>query len=291
MKIAYIILAYKNPTQVFRMIQELQTKDSYFYLHVDENSEIIGFEKIPENINKDCLYYSKKRFKTSWSGFGCVDALLFNMRTILDSDKNYDFVITLTGQDYPIKSKAFINNFLTAHKENIFMQYFKLPNAAWKDGGIKRVMSYHFNIFKKRIAIKIFHRIMIWLIPILPQKDMGVKYDLYGGEAHFAFPLAAVKYMVNFIDQNPKFLSFFRHTYMPDEVIFQTLIMNSPLKNIVINNALKYIDWSKPKAGLPAVLKEEDFDKLSNSEMLFARKFDINIDNTVLDLIDNKLIK
>lgn len=133
---------------------------------------------------------------------------------------------------------------------------------------------------------------MIWLMPILPKKTWGgVKYELYGGEAHFAFPVEVIRYMLNFIKDNPKFLNFFKHTYMPDEVIFQTLIMNSPFKNMVINNPLKYIDWSKPEAGLPAILKEEDFDKLSNSKMLFARKFDINTDSSVLDLIDSKLLK
>jgi len=128
MKIAYIILAFKNPEQVFRMILRLQARDSDFYLHIDQNSKFEGFEKIPDDINRGNLYFSEKRFNSNWSGFGCVEALLFNMKNILDSNKNYDFIITLTGQDYPIKPASFINNFLTEHKENIFMHNFKLPN-------------------------------------------------------------------------------------------------------------------------------------------------------------------
>ena len=291
MKIAYIILAYKNPAQVFRMIGKLQSSNVYFFLHIDKNSNIKDFEKIPTIIDKDKVHFSGQRFKTSWSGFGCVDALLYNLKEILNSDDKFDFIITLTGQDYPIKTPEYIENFFEQHKNNIFMQWTKLPNPAWKNGGQDRMEPYHFNLFKNRILIKILHRIMIWLIPILPKKNLGVNYDLYGSEGHFAFPIETVKYIIDFIDKNPKFLSFFRHTYMPDETIFQTLLMNSPLKDSVINDTLKYIDWTKPQAGFPATLKTEDFKDLRKSDKLFARKFDINVDSRILDLIDEKLLK
>ena len=43
MKIAYIVLAYKNPDQLGRLFQKLINKDSAFYLHIDKKSNISDF--------------------------------------------------------------------------------------------------------------------------------------------------------------------------------------------------------------------------------------------------------
>lgn len=290
MKIAYIILAYKDPEQVFGMMRSLQNISASFFLHVDANSKIDGFKNFPDNLDQTRIHLSENRFKTNWSSFGCVEAILFNMKKIVSLGDKFDFVITLTGQDYPLQKLIDIEKRLLQNPNNIYMEFFKLPSPKWKNGGISRVMSYHFNLFKNRTVIKIFHRMMIFLSPILPTKKMGAKYDLYGGEAHFIFPFETVGYMLDFINKNPKFLSFFKHTYMPDEVIFQTLLMNSPFKDKVVNNTLKYTDWSKPEHGLPAILTTSDFKSLEKSDCLFARKFDAVKSQKLLDLIDTNLL-
>jgi len=290
MKIAYIILAYKNPEQVFRMINKLQSENTSFFLHIDYYANFEGFLKIPKEINQKRLHFSTKRFKTNWSSFGCVNALLHNMKTITESPEKFDFVITLTGQDYPIKNPAELENFLQTNRNNIFMSNFKLPSPIWKNGGIERVMSYHFNIFRKRILIKILHRSMIILMPFLPAKKLDISYDLYGGEAHFAFPIEIVNYILNFLNENPIFLNFFKHTYMPDEVIFQTLIMNSKHKNKVMDNTLKYIDWSTPEFGLPATMNYDYAEKIKTNRNFFARKFDVQKDSKILDYIDREIL-
>jgi hypothetical protein len=64
--------------------------------------------------------------------------------------------------------------------------------------------------------------------------------------------------------------------------------MNSPLKHVVVNDNLRYIDWSKKGVPHPALLTIDDADNLLNSSKLFARKFDIELDEAVLDLIDSR---
>ena len=48
---------------------------------------------------------------------------------------------------------------------------------------------------------------------------------------------------------------------IPDELFFQTLIMNSPLRDTVVNDNLRYLDWSREPA--PAVLGVGDLDGCS----------------------------
>lgn len=49
---------------------------------------------------------------------------------------------------------------------------------------------------------------------------------------------------------------------------------------------MRYIDWNR---GNPYVWKINDYKELINSEYLFARKFDYNIDRYIVDKISEKL--
>jgi hypothetical protein len=83
---------------------------------------------------------------------------------------------------------------------------------------------------------------------------------------------------------------FFRYVDVPDEIFFHTIVLNSPLRDTVVNDDLRYLEWREPElAGGPALLGESDFDKIMSSGDLFARKFDITVDPDILDMIDAQI--
>jgi hypothetical protein len=65
--------------------------------------------------------------------------------------------------------------------------------------------------------------------------------------------------------------------------------LNSPLKDKIINNNYRYIDWSGGGAN-PKVLNESDAEKITVSDDLFARKFDMTNSPEILDFIDKHLL-
>jgi hypothetical protein len=80
---------------------------------------------------------------------------------------------------------------------------------------------------------------------------------------------------------------FFKHVNVPDEHFFHTILLNSPLKDTVVNDDLRYLEWRDPDvAGGPAVLRKDDYTKIMGAPELFARKFDVTQDPELLDMID-----
>ena len=77
--------------------------------------------------------------------------------------------------------------------------------------------------------------------------------------------------------------------FIPDELFFQTILVNSELRNRIVNDDLRYIRWSATGSG-PEVLLVDDFDRLRHTESLFARKFDQGADGRILDLIEEHLL-
>jgi hypothetical protein len=75
---------------------------------------------------------------------------------------------------------------------------------------------------------------------------------------------------------------------IPEEIFFQTVLVNSPLRETLVNRALHYTAW--PGGPHPKTLGVEDFPTLAASDVLYARKFDVERDSLVLDAIDRELL-
>ena len=118
-------------------------------------------------------------------------------------------------------------------------------------------------------------------------------FEPYGGWAWWTLTYDCAKYMLKTYRQNPELKKFFKYSWTPDEMIYQTILMNSHFKTNVINDDLREIEFPEGRAdgSHPLVYSVNDFQKLKNSKQYFARKFDMQKDSRILDLIDNELLK
>ena len=114
------------------------------------------------------------------------------------------------------------------------------------------------------------------------------------GDQWFCINSDASKYIIAFINKYPDYLRYHKDSLLPDEMFFQSILLNTmdlKINENIINSTLKYIDWSKPNPPYPAIIGMDDFDACEKSEMLFARKFDLRVDKNILDKIDERLRK
>jgi hypothetical protein len=188
---------------------------------------------------------------------------------------DYDYFVNLTGQCYPIKPIKEIKEYLgggsVAH-----IEHFSLPSSVWARGGLERINYRWFRFRGRNIRV--------------PRLTKNLPYHMqpYGGSAWFCLPKRHVDYVLDFVSQNPKIVGFYKRSHIPEEMFFQTIIMNSPLRDEVVNKDEWYIGWSREKSGHPPVLTKADLPLLLASGKLFARKFDVTVDSEVLDLIDKE---
>jgi hypothetical protein len=241
-------------------------------------------------------FFVSFEYGPSWAMFSVVDGTLSSMRRF--ACFGYDYFINLSGQCYPLKSINSIKGLLQ-DKDFAYMENFKLPAPAYwaNNGGLDRFeYSYYKNPFfilgdillnKKtaRTLGSLGHGPKMFIkLPKL-HRQLPYKLEPYGGSAYFCLSKKHVDYVLEYLKNKPNLIAFFKHAFAPDEIFFQTVILNSVLKETVINDNLRYIDWSK-KGVTPAILTIDDADNLLNSPKLFARKFDIESDKAILDLID-----
>ena len=290
MKKAYIILAHKNEQQVQRLIDTLDDKNSMFFLHVDRKVSITGFKKLFDN---DSRVYFVQRVKTEWGGFGLVDATLNAMYDVRKSG-DFDKIILLSGQDYPIKSNEKIDKYFQHSRYNIFMDHFPLPNhRKWgPGGGMYRVNKYFFGLsFIKKYLAKAAN-FLATFIPFLNRK-LAKGIEPFSGSQWWAMDMRALNYVLDYVAAHPEYVKFHKHTFAPDELFFQMILLNcedESLRDNIANDNLRYMKWQTSNIAHPEILKVNDLNDIGDSNALFARKFDMGVDEDVINLIDDQLL-
>lgn len=283
MKLAYIISAYKNPEQLVRLVRTLNASSTSFWVHVDKRTDDSIFRQMASGLSDVDNACFLPRHRCSWGGFGHVAATLEGINAIVSAEVHVDYVILATGQDYPIKANIQIGEFLKDHAGAAFLEHFPLPHDAWQNGGIDRIRSWHFRVLRRHVRM-----------PPLAARPFGRRFPPgfapYGGSSYWCLPRECIAYIHQVTSENRALVRFFKHVDVPDEIFFQTLLLNSIYRNSMVNDNLNHIDWKDPSAGSPAVLTKADFAALAQSPKLFARKFDVHVDAEILDMIDERLL-
>jgi hypothetical protein len=295
-RIAYIILAHKNPVQLGRLIKALQATNVNFFVHVDKKVALAPFRAAVAMQAKTARVTWVKRAKARWGRMGIVLGTLNALEEIAACRREPHRIILLSGMDYPIKSTAAIEKFFEDHPHANFIEYFPLTSAATPEW-MFRLERYHFNLFGRYLAYPSpsqswARRTMDALLTaVYPRERRFPDYlQPYGGSQWWCITMAAALDILTFVHNHPDYVRYHADTHIPDEVFFHSIVLNSAdeaIRNSLVKDNLKFIDWSRPKPR-PAVFSRNDYNLLVSSPKLFARKFDINKDSTILDMLDEK---
>jgi len=295
MKICYVISAYKLPEQVIRLVKKLNFPNAYFYIHVDKRSDDQVFLSIKDALESFDNVVLLKRHPSHYGSFGHVRITLKAINLALKSHSDFDYMVLLTGQDYSIKPNDSIQEFLASNYGNSFISYYTLDDpyaGKWRE---RLGRLYYFNekgshTFPGDKLIRQF-LFKLWKVSKNPQNpELFFPSGLtpFFGNAYWVLQRKHIEYIVKFVRQNPGYVSFFKHTRVPDEVFFHSILLNAVDCSDIVNDDLFFIDWSEKKSS-PAILTKLDLPRIMHSDDLFARKFDFTVDSGILDLIDTNL--
>jgi glycosyltransferase involved in cell wall biosynthesis len=279
MTFAYLILAHKNPNQLLRLVNALTANGVYFFIHIDKKMEESAFKSVIANDN---VVFCKNRKTVNWGGFSMIEATMELIGEMAEHIGFPDYVHLLSGQDFPLKSNKYIFNYFERNKGTNFVEYFTIPCSNWTNRGLDRI-KYKWDIDNRGFERTPELRNMNLLGPI---SDVTP----YGGSQWWSLTGECVSDIFDKCKNGNELYEFYRYTSIPDEMLFQTFLMNSKFKDTVKNNNLRKINWNSAVVS-PKIWKIGDFEELNKSLRLFARKFDENEDNLILNKMETHLIR
>ena len=319
MKICYFIQTHKNPEQIYRLVRSIKqsSSESEIVISHDYTSCYLDLNPIRKFSN---VYLLKRKNKIRRGGFSNIDPYLNAINWFSKQNFNFDWLVYLSGQDYPCKPILELEHDLSQTDYQGFIKYWNVLEKGnpWGRGGYWRYYHQYYRLpslvgqpIERLLRSKLFRKNIYTLkstyLPwnknlfftknidnsimagvLARQTPFTENFICYGGYQWHTLSKDCVQYLQDFLPENKNLINYYKHTLIPEESFIQTILVNSG-KFKLCNNDKRFVDFSlKLSSGRPRILKAEDFAQLSEGDFHFARKFDIEEDSKILDMLDLK---
>jgi hypothetical protein len=283
LKIGVLILAHKNASQCERLIQEILLHPSAVaVLHIDIKSKDLYQNLCQQFKNESRVHFVSERYSVDWGSFNQIRATVSLLKAA--NTIGVDYCTLLSGQDFPIHPLSKFADFLNEHSGKQFIVRFALPDEQWEFGGMKRLEWFHLPGEKRWRLIGRLNGLIHRLQKLLGY-NRKITGPFFGGSNWFNLSGEAVQWICEYLQQHPEFVKQFRWTRCADEIFIQTLVMRSPFADQIISTDLRCVDWSRGPE-FPRIFRTEDLELLANQkEKFFARKFDSDVDDLIIQLL------
>lgn len=281
MKHAILITAYENWDYLLQFVNKFN-RCFNIYIHIDAKSDFPLFYKQRLEEIENVMYINQV-YKINWGSMAHVDAILHLCKKAYQNPQNQMFHL-LSGCDFLTQSAECVRNLNSQYS---YMEWFSLPDNRWENGGLDRIRLYH---HLDRLNLKNFYDYEVYSRYIKWQRSKKIRKSLpditfYGGSTWWSLNRESISYILK--HKNYKGIyDTVRTSFVPEEIYFHTILLNSPLAKGFINNNLRFIDWNYKNGNNPSVLDEFDYEKIRGQINLFARKSVPHISTTLLQMLE-----
>lgn len=294
MKLAFLITAHNDPSQLRRLITSLPA-GSGFFVHIDAKSDLSAFSGIAQLPN---VHFARQRVNVMWGSYSQLKSQIVLLKEAMASEEHYDYFISLSGLDYPLWSNGRLLSFFSARQGTEFIEGIRLD----RQGGQSRLYRHRrpLNRFffrygsigsKFRVALREIIYALGFRKP-LSFKAHGKTYHVYKGSSWWAITRELAQSVLDHWADN-EYRRFFLDFFGPDETFVHTVVFNSPFKDRALPSPehaehledltpLTFIDYTT----VIKVLDDSDFDRLMASGKLFCRKVVSGVSDSLVQRIE-----
>jgi len=302
MKACYFIQSHKDPEQICRLVQVIKNSspDSQILINHDFSSSYLDLTTLNNLSGINVI----KRKKPARRGDSSILEIYLNaINWLFKHDFDFDWLICLSGQDYPTQPISEIEDFLSKTTYDGFIRYHDLlsEESHWNQKNIKRFFAQYICLpestswLLKKYSDRIENStplIVKWRYSLIGMETKTLftnDFRCYRGWYWNTLSKACIKYLIDYLSKNPEVLRYYRRTLGPEESLIQTVLVNSERFNLCNDNK-RYVDYPKELNGCARVLTAEDYSKITTGDFHFARKLDIKQDSKILDMLDAKVL-
>ncbi|XP_058706367.1 beta-1,3-galactosyl-O-glycosyl-glycoprotein beta-1,6-N-acetylglucosaminyltransferase 7-like [Poecile atricapillus] len=290
--LAYIITIHKELEMFVRLLRAIYMPQNIYCIHIDEKSPR-DYKTAVQNIVNcfENIFISSKREHVVYAGFSRLQADINCMRDLVNSKVQWNYVINLCGQDYPLKT----------NKEII--QYIK---SKWNGKNITPGIVQPLHV-KHRTEVSYREYLHSGVPYVYPAKIRKAQpphnLTIYFGSAYYILTKDFVEFTLS--DARAKaLLEWSRDTYSPDEHYWVTLnrLPDAPgaTPNAGWQGDLRAIKW-KDQEGLShkgcnghyvrdiCIYGLGDLQWIIESPHLFANKFEAAGNPLALECLERRL--
>lgn len=283
-KHAYLVMAHKDDETLRTLLRTLDDPRNDIFIHMDAKNTGWDENRALASIDKAGIFFVP-RISVTWGGYSQIACELGLPNAAVDKGR-YTYYHLLSGQDLPIKSQDRIHSFFDSCGGKEFVR-FENHNRDYGSRIGGHVIWNAFGKSKTQIFLRKVDSLLARLLQLYRKPAEGLK--LMKGDNWFSITDELARYIV----ENASLVrSVFWDSMCGDELFLQTFAWNTGKRfdfyrmpgEDNTDGIMRMIDWGEDES--PRVLSMDDLDSISDSKMMFARKFDFEIDSDIVRAVE-----
>ncbi len=273
MRLAYSISGYRHPDQFAWLMSAIRHADDLFVIHVDSRTPAPVFAAMRAVAGDTPNVVFIDRQPITWMGISLVEAELRAIRAALGVEPRFDYLISLSMQDYPLKSRAEIVRELEAAPGLDYLTFERLAEQPFHMRRRPWLWSFE---RKGRLVRTVLPR------PVPRDLELAWKGPWWRILSHETCAWIADAPLTR------RYLAFLKNVQTPDEFFFQNLVRQGLGTARLADGYRHFIDWPGGSPS-PATLTMAHAEALRASPMWYARKFDERVDAAILHWLARRI--
>lgn len=285
-KHAFLIMAHKNDLTLKTLIKMIDDTRNDIYIHMDIKNDSYNNVEI-ENLALKSNIFHVKRTNVNWGGYSQINAELLLLSSATRS-KRYQYYHLISGADLLIQTQDVFHDFFKKNAGKEFVR-FEYPDFRYRE----RIELYYF--FQERIGrgqagfmIRVANFLCLKVQRLLHIRNKySKKISFQKGTNWFSITDNLARFILSkrfWIEKT------FKYSQCGDEIFLQTIVANSSYKEKLYHMSfdnepdaiMRLIDWRR---GQPYIFTKADRNELCSSPMMFARKFNPDVDEDIIKIL------
>lgn len=306
-RVVYFIASHVNPDQVVRLVRACLSgsPESRVLIHHDYSVSDLDPARLAEFRNVDIL---RSEGDIGWGAFSMC-AMVIRCMTWLLENREFDWVVYISGQDYPVLPPAEIERQLGASDLDGYLDAAPIETLDWALGRERYLYRYfRFPAFRGWYTLQRLVAAygearrakgvdpLVWMRPQDGPRigfrinPFGEHFRCYEGSSWWTLSRKSIAYMLDYARTHPALSAHYRRAgFAPNESFFLTILRNNPALKLVVDDNRLFIRWTHWQTGHPDLLGLLDVPAMTAAGKFFARKIDERAHPGILDAIDERI--
>lgn len=271
MKVSFVLLAHEAPEQLKGLIRSLLASGSNVYMHHDAGTKG-DMQAASAEWDLDALpgkLYLADRVKVVWGEWSIIEATLNCIKQIHKHDTDSDYFMLISGSCMPVKPVALLQEYL-AESGKDHIEVVNAEKHQWVTAGLQKQRWNKFHLFNWRYQEYLFDTSLKIQQKLKIKRIIPLGHTAHMGSQWWCLRRSTLLAVFDLISKKPQLRKFYKRTWIPDELFFQTLVANLVPASDISGELLtryKFNSW-----GIPRVYYDDDYPELLAESRFFVRK-------------------
>lgn len=302
----FMIYTFREAELLGRVVRALAPHP--VLVHVDAKVDQVPFESAIDIMDRQRVHFLCKRVQVNWAGYSQVDAIRRLVAEALRVARPEEYLVMLSGQDYPIKPVSELEKHLERGGGKQYLRYFEVARSEKKY--TSRAFRRHhrdLSFLSTRTGNRRLKKMRNGLIRGLemisalgPAVKPPVGMRVAHGGTHFAITASFANELESLI--TPEIESYFQKIFCPEEKFYHSLAAissRSPETGGPLSGGFepymgpgqwRYANLHHIEETLIKVYTEDDWNEVRMSPKFFLRKLESLRSGRLLERIDKELL-